>query len=369
MATPPTLPSSSRRHDVDWVRVIALFLLIIYHLAIAFQPWAHKIYYIQSEQPLTAIWLPLAALNIWRIPILFLISGMGLRFSLQRRTPARLLGERSFRILLPFLFAILVLGPLNALLYLNYYQQPLTYIPNAGHAWFLGNIFLYVLLTFPLVLLYKKFPHNPLAKLARSLFQHPASLLILLPLPFALEGLLVQPDYYSNFAETPHGFWTGLLSFLLGFLIADLGDTFARSTRQLRFLTLTLASILFAIRLLVFEIDHALPAITGIESILWMLTALGFASQHLNQDSPLLQRLSPAVFPIYLLHFPVQYLVYTLILPLPWPPLLQFLTTIPLTFLLSWLLYELLRRISFLRPLFGMKYRTPPPTPPATTPS
>ena len=41
-----------RRYDIDWLRVIAIGLLLIYHIGIAFQPWGVFIGFIQSEKPL-----------------------------------------------------------------------------------------------------------------------------------------------------------------------------------------------------------------------------------------------------------------------------------------------------------------------------
>ena len=33
------MTKEERRYDIDWLRVIAIGLLLIYHIAIAFQPW------------------------------------------------------------------------------------------------------------------------------------------------------------------------------------------------------------------------------------------------------------------------------------------------------------------------------------------
>ena len=30
---------SERRYDIDWLRVIAIGLLLVYHIGIGFQPW------------------------------------------------------------------------------------------------------------------------------------------------------------------------------------------------------------------------------------------------------------------------------------------------------------------------------------------
>ena len=66
-----------RRYDIDWLRVIAIGFLLIYHIGIGFQPWGVFIGFIQSEKPLNSLWIPMSMLNIWRIPLLFFVSGMG----------------------------------------------------------------------------------------------------------------------------------------------------------------------------------------------------------------------------------------------------------------------------------------------------
>ena len=42
--------TSERRHDIDWLRVVAIGLLLIYHVAIVFQPWAMLIGFIKSDR-------------------------------------------------------------------------------------------------------------------------------------------------------------------------------------------------------------------------------------------------------------------------------------------------------------------------------
>ena len=64
-----------RRYDIDWLRVIAIGLLLFYHIGIGFQPWGVFIGFIQSEKPLESLWIPMSMLNIWRIPLLFFVSG------------------------------------------------------------------------------------------------------------------------------------------------------------------------------------------------------------------------------------------------------------------------------------------------------
>jgi len=74
-----------RRHDVDWLRVLALELLIVYHAVLSFQPWAQYIFFIQNKPSLGGLWILMGPINLWRIPLLFMVSGMGVRFAMERR--------------------------------------------------------------------------------------------------------------------------------------------------------------------------------------------------------------------------------------------------------------------------------------------
>ena len=104
---------TERRHDIDWLRVIAIGLLLVYHIAIIFQPWAMFIGFIRSQELITDLWKPMTLLNVWRIPLLFYVSGMGVYFALRKRNWKQLIRERSVRILLPFLFGIVAITPLH----------------------------------------------------------------------------------------------------------------------------------------------------------------------------------------------------------------------------------------------------------------
>src|SRR5450432_3316502 len=98
--------TTNRRYDIDWVRVIAIGLLVIYHTAIGFQPWGMMIGFITTEKPWVSLWTPMAMLNVWRIPLLFYVSGMGVYFAIQNRNWRQLLLERTSRIFVPFVFGI-----------------------------------------------------------------------------------------------------------------------------------------------------------------------------------------------------------------------------------------------------------------------
>ena len=71
---------------------------------------------------------------------------------------------------------------------------------------------------------------------------------------------------------------------------------------------------------------------------LWALTALGLLARYLRRGGPLLRPLSRAVFPVYVLHFPLTIVGLALVaqMDLPWG--LEFLLTVGV-YLLTGLLY------------------------------
>lgn len=146
----------TRRYDIDWLRVIAIALLLLYHVAIGFQSWGLMIGFITNSEAWESLWIPMALLNVWRIPLLFFVSGMGVYFALQNRSWKQLLQERTRRIVLPLVVGIFLIVPLHVLLLQYYYQWDLRYTPSPAHLWFLGNIFAYVVLLAPLLIYLKK---------------------------------------------------------------------------------------------------------------------------------------------------------------------------------------------------------------------
>ena len=133
-----------RRHDVDWLRVLALGLLIVYHVVLSFQPWAQYIFFIQNKQSLEGLWILMGLINISRIPLLFVVSGMGVRFAVERRNWKQLLKDRTVRILIPYVFGLFFICPISVYVAMNYFGKEAQYIPNPGHLWFLANIFFYI---------------------------------------------------------------------------------------------------------------------------------------------------------------------------------------------------------------------------------
>lgn len=330
-------------------------MLIVYHAAISFQPWADKVLFIKSEESIEGLWIIMSMLNIWRIPILFLVSGMGVRFAMERRNSKQLLKDRALRILLPFSFGFFFVAPIPLYLAMRYYGQEAIYTPTPMHLWFLANIFLYVLLLLPLLSYLKNHPGHRALRFLEGALQRPWTL-FLAALPIAIEAWLLAPPYYTLYAMTAHGFWLGMVCFIMGFVFVGLGDAFWQAVTRIRHSALAVAFILYLLRLLAFELEGMPNAIQGVETACWMLAILGYGALHLNRPSAQLAYLSAAVYPIYIIHMPIQYGLAYYLMPLALPAVVKLVLLLVGTLATSALLYGcVIRRLQWIRPLFGMK--------------
>jgi glucans biosynthesis protein C len=349
----------NRRYDIDWLRVIAIGLLLIYHVAIGFQPWGLMIGFITNDQSWVALWKPMLMLNVWRIPFLFFVSGMGLYFAMQHRNWKQLLQERATRILLPYVFGMFCIFPISLFILQYFYKWGLSYSYNPGHLWFLGNIFAYVLILSPVFFYFKNNENGKVVQFIKRMFSTPLGLLPVVG-AFVLEVLILQPNPYELYAMTWHGFALGLLAFFFGFCFALSGEGFSQMIYRWRWFFLVTAVVLYVLRITVFELR--VPGYLLVtESDCWIFSVFAFGFRYLNRGGKTLAYLSQAAYPVYILHMIFLYLGSLLIFPLSLPVQVKFLLVLLFTLTACFLTYEfVIRRINIIRPLFGVKMKDAP---------
>jgi glucans biosynthesis protein C len=354
---PDHMTTTNRRYDIDWVRVIAIGLLLIYHVAIGFQPWGIMISFIANKKSWESLWIPMMMLNVWRIPLLFFVSGMGVYFAIQNRSRTQLIMERGSRILLPFVFGVFMIVPLHLYIWQHYYDFQYAYNPNPGHLWFLGNIFIYVVILSPLFFYLKKNETGILATSIKKILGSLPGMLLVMAL-FILEVIIIDPKPYELYAMTWHGFFLGFIAFFVGFCFVFSGNTFWQMIVKWRWLFLMSAITLFVIRLIYFQ-QFAPGYILSIESNCWIISIFAFGYKYLNRPGKALDYLSQAAYPIYIIHMIVLYASSLVIFSLEIAVQLQFVLVLLSTISGCFILYEfVIRRVNFIRPLFGLKPET-----------
>ncbi|MFN8873649.1 MAG: acyltransferase family protein [Brevundimonas sp.] len=90
-----------------------------------------------------------------------------------------------------------------------------------------------------------------------------------------------------------------------------------------------------------------------------MAAILGFGARHLAFDHPVLRYLTPAVFPLYILHQTITVVAGYYLPGLGLPLGVEALVLVAVTFGGAFLGYEIIRRVAPLRPLFGLRWRAP----------
>jgi glucan biosynthesis protein C len=97
-----------RRQDIDWLRALAVYLLLLFHSA---RPFDSEDWHVKDESRPGAVDLLTGGISQWHMPLLFLLAGWSLVPSLERRRAGELMRERRARLLVPLAFGSVALMP------------------------------------------------------------------------------------------------------------------------------------------------------------------------------------------------------------------------------------------------------------------
>ncbi len=365
---------STRRNDLDWIRVAAFGLLILYHVTLVYAPYD---WHVHSAH--TFDWLHEAVLitNPWRLTLLFLVSGAALRLMATRRTPGRTLRDRAERLIPPLIFGTLVLVPIQSWIeaidkggfdgsfidWLVHEFGP-TGLSNGvpvNHLWFIVYIAVYSLIAVALMT-------RPalMTRLEGMLVQAMAGCRVLLvPMAYLI---VIRVVLFPLFGITNRLSWDGynhflsLGAFLFGFLMVKHEGLWAGLERYRR-----TAALIALIALPVMMAQAAHPGgatwfgvpraiVFGIDQWAVIAAILGYGSRYLRQASgPALRYLVDATFTLYLAHQTVLVVAVWFIRPANLPAPLEATALVGITFGVSLLIYEIVKRIPLIRPLWGLK--------------
>jgi glucans biosynthesis protein C len=382
----PTAPPFQRRHDLDWLRASAFLVLILYHVGMFFVPWGWHISNPESAGP--GLQVPMFLVAQWRLPLLFLVSGAAVHFSLRRRTVGAFARERITRLLLPLVFGILVVVPpqvyYERLTQGAGYTSYLAYLPDSlsggpypegnlswHHLWFVFYVLVYALAALPLLeALRTERGRRVMARMGEWFGRR--GRIYLFAVPLAASEATLRPSWPST--HTFVGDWANVASYFLIFLggyllysASALGESIERQRRT----SLSLAMLGSAV-LLIFRQAGAMPApaytpdflaasaLRAGNTFFWLLALVGYASRYLRRGGPLLRHVNEAVYPFYILHQTVIIAVAYHLMDWRVGVPLKFTAIAAATLVATTALHLAIRTNPVSRVLFGMK-----PWPPA----
>lgn len=362
-----------RKYNLDWLRVIAFDLLILYHAGMIFVPWN---FHIKNNITSDGFILPMLFLNQWRLPLLFVISGMGTCYALSYKSIGNFINERTLRLMVPLFFGMAILVPPQVYVerlsqsvsyssYFDFYSTVLNGIyPNGNlswhHLWFIVYLFFYTLILTPLFVYIRNNPGmKPIEWLNNALSKYPF-VIMFFPVPL----IIIEAVLYPLFGYTMSfwGDWYALsfygVLFFYGFVLITLKNTFWKFIEKYRIYFLVSALVLTTTYFLLINIEQQI--ITCVVRIYnlwcWILLLLGYSVKFLNKPGTILKYRNEAVYPFYILHHTVLLVLAFYVVDLNLGILLKFLLLVTGTFGITWLIYELIiRRFWWCRLLFGMK--------------
>lgn len=376
---------------VDWLRVIVVFGILLYHSALPFTnaPWV-----INNRETTLALDAFAVFCFQWGIPLMFLLAGAATRFGLRTRRASRFLGERTLRLLLPLAAGILLLSPPQAYLQalsrgqfrgsfleaypdflgrIHAYWSPRWFGDYGYHLWFLGFLLVFSAAALPAFVALQR----PRGARAVAWFagwcQRPYRLL-LVSVPLAATQVPLRAGFprYEDWADLV--LW--LCFFVLGYvLLADerFAVAIARAGRPAAVVGVAL-SVALGLTALGgwlqaweahpgYRPDYLLYAfVRGLTPWLLVIAIVALGIRFLSTPVRGLRHANEAALPFYVIHHPFVVLAAFWVVQWDVGVAPKFVAVVLLALTATLASYELLvRRFRLTRVIFGLR---PGPSPP-----
>ena len=359
-----------RKHYLDWLRVIAFFLLILFHVGMLYVTWSYNL---KSPRLSPQLELYMNLLSPWRLALLFFIAGVASRFLLAKLGPAGFAGDRLLRLLPVLLVGMFITNPPQVYVevlsknvfdrsywdfwigpYLNNGYAPYRMTPTWDHLWFLLYLLVYAL-GLAALLTIRRAPARQIAV---------AWLVVVPALWLGVSNVIVtefQPVTHAFFNDwANHLRWIGI--YAAGVVCASQPGFWEALRLHRR------RSAVAALALLVVHVASQMRDAGPVwDAILYDLAAAaygwsvilllcGYAAEYFDKRTATLSYLNEAILPVYVFHQPVMLVFAYLLFPLGLPVALEVALLVAVTGAGSFLGYELFaRRTAVLRFLFGLR--------------
>jgi hypothetical protein len=379
--------------------------LVFFHTARIFDTGD---FYVKNDPTSELVSIAIAFAAMWGMPLLFVISGTGIWYSLRSRTMKAFAWERVRRLLVPLVFGVLVIVPPQIWTRLradpgydeSYWQflprffdvqftpggfpflvgsDPATALFEWAHLWFVVLLFSFSLLLLP-VIWYLRKPAGLLAIQRIAERTNRLWVVVAAGLSFAvLDATFGGEEGLAGWSRYSYA-----LFILYGYLLAT-DRRFGQALRRHRKSALILGIATFAVVGFLFALGSesegvdvladynavslGMRAVRGLSGWLWIVTILGFAggsgkdsraSPDTKAMSSALNRVSSytseAVLPFYVLHQTVIVLLGFYVVQWPISTTLKYLTICLISLVVILAIYDVsVRRTRPTRFIFGMK--------------
>lgn len=297
-----------------------------------FNPWG---WHVKSEETFYFLEPIMHWLHLWRMPLLFLVSGVGTFYALGFRTTKIYLKERITRLFVPFIIGIFILVPIQVYIekidqfssLSNFYTHMFDGIYPVGnfswhHLWFILYLLVISLLISPFIRYTRSGHFNMVRGRLIALGSKKMGLNWLLPIIIGSQLILRQ--YFPDSTHALFNDWAYmvfyLLFFIIGFVLFTSHKVVNAVANQRRLYALQTA--IFTILMFSFWIfDNNIIGSRYFYSITEMiiavscgLTAIGYCKVYFNKDHKVRKILNTAIYPFYLLHQPIIIVVGYIVL-------------------------------------------------------
>jgi len=374
---------TERRYDLDWLRVLAILLLQLFHSAMPFV--AEWDWHLKNKETSNLMMECTLFLSRWRMPLLFFISGVGTFIVLKHVPVKKFLWQRTKRLLLPLLFGMVVIVPPQVYFeriykgaqytsFLDFYTSifTTTVYPEGNlswhHLWFIAYLFVYSVIAIPIVLFFKSIHGQKLVDMVATFTTRFGMISYGMILFVASLLYFWYPNETHAFVDDWAGFTKYFLYFLFGAFIGVHPIFWAHivDNRRQNFKLAFFGTILINyFRWNNIEPDWAMNvkyllffALMVINAWFWVITFLGYAKRYLNFNNKFLQFANEAIYPFYILHQTFIVILAYYIIPVKEDILTKYLFLTVISSVLSVGCYVfLIKPYKATRLLFGMKVK------------
>jgi len=380
--------TSNRRYELDWLRVLAILIVFLYHSSRFFNlgDWHVK-------NVNTFVWVEIWNIfaTRWMMPLFFIISGASLFYAIGQSSDwRRFYVDKFLRLMIPVLFASVTHSALQVYLerlthgqfsgsffsFLPAYfsgiyfgiGMPGNFAFHGMHLWYLLFLFVYTLICYRLFIWLKGSGREILNR-TTSLFTRPGLIYLGFSLPLLIMKVLI-PQAVLDVGNGGWGFLYYIWFLISGFIIVS-SNRLQQHIKNQRWMSFLVGVVLSAVYLYqLFSPSRAVfPAwisdwiytlLSFFSAWSWLFAILGFGMRFLAFDRPILRYANEGVLPFYILHQTVLLGIGYFIMPWEIPDALKWVIVFTSSFIIIMTLYTLLvKKVELFRFLFGMKTTHP----------